>query len=118
MKIPYAWVREFVDLRLTAGQAAERLVNAGIEVASVTPLASDLKGVIVGEIEAVERELGKGHCGYPLFLCRGSAGRDHYSVLCAAPNTTGAGRSAFAPPAAVLPAGPRPAAPKSHGGEP
>src|SRR5207245_1032680 len=60
MKIPYAWVREFVDLRLTAGQAAERLVNAGIEVASVTPLASDLKGVIVGEIEAVTRELGIG----------------------------------------------------------
>ena len=52
MKIPYGWVREFVDLKLTAGQAAERLVNAGVEVASVTPLAADLKGVVVGEIEA------------------------------------------------------------------
>ena len=117
MKIPYAWVREFVDLRLTAGQAAERLVNAGIEVASVTPLAPDLKGVVVGEIEAVERELGKGHGGYPLFLCRVSTGRDHYSVVCGAPNTRVGVRAAFAPPGAVLPGGRRIAAAKIHGVE-
>ena len=117
MKIPYAWVRELVDLRLTAGQAAERLVNAGIEVASVTPLAPDLKGVIVGEIEAVERELGKGHGGYPLFLCRVSTGRDHYSVVCGAPNTRVGVRAAFAPPGAVLPGGRRIAAAKIHGVE-
>src|SRR5437867_7021178 len=117
MKIPYAWVRELVDLRLTAGQAAERLVSAGIEVASVTPLAPDLKGVIVGEIEAIERELGKGHGGYPLFLCRVSTGRDHYSVVCGAPNTRVGVRAAFAPPGAVLPGGRRIAAAKIHGVE-
>ena len=39
MKIPYAWVREFVDVKLSAQDAADRLVNAGLEVASVTPLA-------------------------------------------------------------------------------
>ena len=117
MKIPYAWVREFVDLRLTADQAAERLVNAGIEVASVTPLAADLKGVVVGEIEAVERELGRGHGGYPLFLCRVTTGRDHYSVVCGAPNTKVGVRAAFAPPGAVLPGGRRIAAAKVHGVE-
>jgi len=117
MKIPYAWVREFVDLRLTAGQAAERLVNAGIEVASVTPLAPDLKGVIIGEIEALERELGKSHGGYPLFLCRVSTGRDHYAVVCGAPNTRVGVRAAFAPPGAVLPGGRRIAAAKIHGVE-
>jgi phenylalanyl-tRNA synthetase beta chain len=117
MKIPYAWVREFVDLKLTAGQAAERLVNAGIEVASIMPLAADLKGVVVGEIEAVERELGRRHGGYPLFLCRVSTGRDHYSVVCGAPNTNVGVRAAFAPPGAVLPGGRRIAAAKIHGVE-
>jgi phenylalanyl-tRNA synthetase beta chain len=117
MKIPYAWVREFVDLKLTAGQAAERLVNAGIEVASIMPLAADLKGVVVGEIEAVERELGRRHGGYPLFLCRVSTGRDHYSVVCGAPNTKVGVRAAFAPPGAVLPGGRRIAAAKIHGVE-
>ena len=117
MKIPYSWVREFVELKLTAEQAGERLVNAGIEVASVTPLAPDLKGVVVGEIEAVERELGQGHGGYPLFLCRVSTGREHYSVVCGAPNTKVGVRAAFAPPGAVLPGGRRIAAAKIQGVE-
>ena len=116
MKIPYGWVREFVDLRLTAGQAAERLVNAGIEVASVTPLAPDLKGVVVGEIEAIERELGESH-GHKLVLCRVSTGRERYSVVCGAPNARAGVRAAFAPPGAVLPGGRRIAAAKIHGVE-
>ena len=117
MKIPYGWVREFADVKMTAAQAAERLVNAGIEVASVTSLAPDLKGVVVGEIEAIERELGRGHGGYPLFLCRVSTGREHYSVVCGAPNTKVGVRAAFAPPGAVLPGGRRIAAAKIHGVE-
>jgi phenylalanyl-tRNA synthetase beta chain len=116
MKIPYGWVREFVDLRLTAAQAAERLVNAGIEVASVTPLAPDLKGVVVGEIEAIERELGQSH-GHTLVLCRVSAGREHYTVVCGAPNARAGMRAAFAPPGAVLPGGRRIASAKIHGVE-
>jgi len=70
MKVPYKWVKEFVDLRLAGAEAADRLVNAGIEVASVTPLApAGLSGVVVGEIEAIERELGESH-GHRLVLCR------------------------------------------------
>ena len=116
MKIPYGWVREFVDLRLTAGQAAERLVNAGIEVASVTPLAPDLKGVIVGEIEAIARELSESH-GHRLVLCRVNAGRERYSVVCGAPNARVGVRAAFAPPGAVLAGGRRIASAKIHGVE-
>jgi phenylalanyl-tRNA synthetase beta chain len=86
MKIPYGWVREFVDLDLAPADAADRLVNAGVEVASVTPLApADLSGVVVGEIEVVERELGESH-GHRLVLCRVSTGRDRYAVVCGAPN--------------------------------
>src|SRR2546426_5193487 len=117
MKIPYAWIREFVDLRLTAAQAADRLVNAGIEVASVTPLAPDCKGVVVGEIEAIERELGDSHGGHPVFVCRVSTGREHYAVVCGAPNTKVGARAAFAPPGAVLAGGRRIATAKIHGAE-
>src|SRR5881628_453578 len=116
MKIPYAWIREFVDLRLTAAQAADRLVNAGIEVASVTPLAPDCKGVVVGEIEAIERELGESH-GHRLILCRVSTGRERFSVICGAPNTKVGARAAFAPPGAVLPGGRRITATKIRGVE-
>src|SRR3989475_2837958 len=116
MKIPYAGAREFVDLRLTAAQAADRLVNAGIEVASVTPLTPDWKGVVVGEIEAIERELGESH-GHRLLLCRVSTGRERFSVICGAPNTKVGARAAFAPPGAVLPGGRRITATKIRGVE-
>jgi phenylalanyl-tRNA synthetase beta chain len=104
MKIPYGWVREFVDVDLDVEAAADRLVNAGLEVASVTPIAPDLRGVVVGEIEAIERELGESH-GHRLLLCRVSTGRARFPVVSGAPNTTVGARAAFAPPGARLPGG-------------
>ena len=80
MKIPYKWIQELVDLGLGAAQAADRLVNAGIEVASITPLAPELRGVVVGEIEAVERELGESR-GHRLLLTRVSTGRERFAVV-------------------------------------
>jgi phenylalanyl-tRNA synthetase beta chain len=104
VKIPYGWVREFVDVELTAEQAAERLVNAGLEVASVTAVAPDVRGVVVGEIEAIERELGES-LGYQLVVCRVSTGRERFAVVCGAPNARVGVRAAFAPPGAMLPGG-------------
>jgi phenylalanyl-tRNA synthetase beta chain len=103
MKIPYGWIREFVELSLSAEDAADRLVNAGIEVASVTRVApSGLAGVVVGEIEAVERELGESG-GHRLVLCRVGTGHQRFSVICGAPNAAVGLRAAFAPPGATLP---------------
>jgi phenylalanyl-tRNA synthetase beta chain len=116
MKIPYGWIREFVDLELGPAEAADRLINAGIEVASVSPLAPELAGVVVGEIEAVERELGESQ-GHRLVLCRVSTGRDRYRVVCGAPNARAGLRAAFAPPGAVLPGGRRIAAATIRGAE-
>ena len=116
MKIPYRWIREFVDLDLTAEQAADRLINAGVEVASVAPLAPELRGVVVGEIEAIERELGESH-GHRLVLCRVATGRERFSVVCGAPNAALGVRAAFAPPGAVLPGDRRIASAKIRGTE-
>ena len=103
MKILYGWVKEFVALTLSPSEAADRLVNAGVEVASVTPVVPPgLAGVVVGEIEAIERELGESH-GHRLVLCRVSTGRGRFSVVCGAPNTAVGVRAAFAPPGASLP---------------
>ena len=129
MKILYGWVREYVDLDLTAAQAADRLVNAGIEVASVTPTAPDLAGVVVGEIEAIERQLGEYRApasrrpaapadpSHRLMVCRVSTGRERFSVVCGAPNARVGVRAAFAPPGARLPGGRAIAAAKIRGAE-
>jgi phenylalanyl-tRNA synthetase beta chain len=102
MKVPYAWIREFVDLSLTAEQAADRLVNAGVEVASVESIAPALHGVVIGEIEAIEKELGDSH-GHRLRLCRVSTGKQRFGVICGAPNAAAGVRAAFAAPGAMLP---------------
>src|SRR4029453_11852133 len=104
MKIPYNWVRELVDVKLSAEDAADRLINAGLEVASVTPVGGGLRGVVVGEIEAIERELGESG-GHQLMLVRVRTGRERFLVVCGAPNTAVGVRAAFAPPGAVLPSG-------------
>src|SRR5256886_2153219 len=117
MKIPYRWVREFADLALGAADAADRLVNAGIEGAGVPPLApAGPAGVVVGETEALEPELGDSH-GHRLLLCRVSTGRERFAVICGAPNTKVGARAAFAPPGAVLPGGRRITAAKIRGVE-
>ena len=81
MKILYNWVKEFVALTISPEEAADRLVNAGVEVASVTSVApAGLRGVVVGEIEAIERELGDSH-GHRLVLCRVRTDLDRFSVV-------------------------------------
>jgi phenylalanyl-tRNA synthetase beta chain len=102
MKVPYAWIREFVDLAMSAHDAADRLTNAGIEVGSVTPIAPELRGVVVAEVEAIERDLGESH-GHRLLACRVSTGRQRFTVVSGAPNTEAGMRAAFAPPGAMLP---------------
>src|SRR5688500_19149177 len=96
MKIPYGWVREFAPLTLSAQDAADRLVNAGVEVASVTPIApGGLRGVVVGEIEAIERELGESR-GHRLLVCRVRAGGGRVSVVRGAPSPPVGRRAACA----------------------
>jgi phenylalanyl-tRNA synthetase beta chain len=103
MKIPYRWLREFVDTEAPVTEVAERLTMAGIEVAGVAPAAGGLSGVVVGEVREVAPHPGGGG----LSLCRVVTGAGAWSVACGAPNVRPGLRAAFAPPGAVLPDGRR-----------
>ena len=84
---------------------ADRLVNAGIEVAALQPLVEGLSGVVIGEIEAIEQDLGVTPAGHHNRLCRVALPDKRFSVVCGAPNAAPGLRSAFAPPGATLPGG-------------
>ena len=105
MKISHRWLLEFVETDLPPAALADRLVNAGIEVPSVRPLVEGLSGVVVGEIEAFERDLGVTPAGHHNRLCRVALPDKKYSVICGAPNAAPGLRTAFAPPGATLPGG-------------
>ncbi len=103
MKISYRWLKEFVETELDARAVADRLTNAGIGVEQITPVVEGLAGVVVGEIEAVERELGTSAAGHVNRLVRVAVPGKEFRVVCGAPNVAPGLRAAFAPPGARLP---------------
>jgi phenylalanyl-tRNA synthetase beta chain len=103
VKIPLGWLRELVETDATVERIAARLTMAGIEVAGVTPVASGLSGVVVGEITGVAPH----PAGGSLTVCQVTAGAGPVAVVCGAPNVRAGARAAFAPPGAVLPGGRR-----------
>ncbi|HJV56522.1 MAG TPA: phenylalanine--tRNA ligase subunit beta, partial [Methylomirabilota bacterium] len=86
MKIPYRWLKEFVETDLDARAVADRLTNAGIGVEQIAPVVDGLSGVVVGEIEVIERDLGLSAAGHQNRLVRVALPERHFQVVCGAPN--------------------------------
>jgi phenylalanyl-tRNA synthetase beta chain len=105
VKISHRWLLEFVETDLSPAAIADRLVNAGIEVPAISPLVEGLSGVVVGEIEAIEKDLGVTPADHHNRLCRVALPDKKFSVICGAPNAAPGLRTAFAPPGATLPGG-------------
>ena len=103
MKISFRWLQEYVDIDRPAREVAELLTMAGIETGEVTPAVSSLRGIMICEIEAIEREIGNTASGQPVMLCQVSTHKQRFQVVCAAPNLRVGARAAFAPAGALLP---------------
>jgi phenylalanyl-tRNA synthetase beta chain len=101
VRIPYRWLREFVDTTAEPRDAAERLTMAGIETGLVAAGASELAGLVVAEVLAVAPH----PASKTLTVCEVSTGGERYRVVCGAPNVRAGVRAAFAPPGAALPQG-------------
>jgi phenylalanyl-tRNA synthetase beta chain len=101
MKLPLSWLREYVDIDVSADELAARLTFSGTEVAGVTTVGSDYEGMVVGEVLSVARHPGADR----LFVCRVTDGAREYPVVCGAPNVQAGQKGAFAPVGATLPGG-------------
>jgi phenylalanyl-tRNA synthetase beta chain len=55
MKVPLSWLEDYVDIRLTPEDLAERLTLAGLEVASIVRIGDwwDREKLVVGEVQQV-----------------------------------------------------------------
>jgi phenylalanyl-tRNA synthetase beta chain len=101
MRVPLAWLADYVDVELTPEQLAERLTLLGMEVQRIEQWGSDWRNVVVGELLTVERHpradrlslttvtLGDG--GAPL------------EIVCGATNIAPGQRVPVALPGAILP---------------
>ncbi|MBN1130640.1 MAG: phenylalanine--tRNA ligase subunit beta [Chitinispirillaceae bacterium] len=83
MKIVYSWLKEIVDITVTADELAEALTRAGLEVASVQHLRVPA-GVKVAKILTTERHPNADR----LTVCAVDAGGPSpLQIVCGAPNT-------------------------------
>ena len=54
MKVPYSWLKEYVDIDITAEELEEKLFGCGFEVEELTDLGKEVSRVVVGEVLACE----------------------------------------------------------------
>ena len=69
MRVPFSWLKEYVDIDCSARELQDILFGCGFEVEELIDLAGDFNRVVVGEVtECVPQE------GTHLFLCKIDAG--------------------------------------------
>ena len=99
MKVPFSWLKEFVDIDVTAQELEEKLFSCGFEVEELIPLDAGISKVVVGKIVEMEKQEGTHltkcvvDCGAYGHEIRISTGRPAAAGNCAAqPCGSGAGR--------------------------
>ena len=58
MKVPYSWLKEYVDTDLPAEALEEKLFGCGFEVEELIDLGKEISRVVVGEVTSCEKVEG------------------------------------------------------------
>jgi len=101
VRVPLAWLRDYVDVDLSPGQLAERLTLLGMEVRGIERWGADWRGVVTGEL----LEVGPHPRADRLSLTRVRVGDEVLEIVCGATNIAAGQRVPVALPGAVLPGG-------------
>lgn len=99
MRVPYTWLKDFIEIEMTAQELAGVLTNAGIEVEEIITLKTDFSGVVVVEVLAVEKhpEADK------LFVTQVWDGEEEHTVVAGIANMQPGDKVPLAKPGALLP---------------
>lgn len=102
MKVPFSWLKEYVDIDVSAQEMEERLFSCGFEVEELIDLGAEIDRVVVGVVtEAVPQE------GTHLHVCKvdcGEYGHD-IQISTGAPNVYVGMHTPAALDGATLPGG-------------
>lgn len=92
------WIREWVNPSLSTQALVDQLTMAGLEVDAVNAVASEFSGVIVAEVVKVEPHPDADK----LRVCEVNDGKQHWQVVCGAPNARAGMRVPYAQVGAQL----------------
>ncbi|MFN3788375.1 MAG: phenylalanine--tRNA ligase beta subunit-related protein, partial [Sulfurihydrogenibium azorense] len=97
MKVPYSWIKEFVDIDIPASEVAEKLNLIGIET-TVYKFGNYIPNITTVKILSVEKHPEKDK----LFVCKVSDGEREYQVITGADNVKAGSVVILAQPGAVI----------------
>ena len=83
MKVPYSWLKEYVDLDVTAEELQDKLFSCGFEVEELINLGGEISKVVVAEVKSCEKVEGT-----HLVICKVNCGEygDDIQIVTGAPN--------------------------------
>ncbi|NPA13019.1 MAG: phenylalanine--tRNA ligase subunit beta [Aquificae bacterium] len=97
MKVPYSWLKEFVDIQVSPQEVADRLNETGIEAVAY-PFGERIENIVVGKILSV----GKHPERDKLLVCKVSDGEREYQIITGATNVFPNGKVVLAKEGAVI----------------
>ena len=98
MKVSLKWLKEYVDLKLTPKELAERLTMAGMEVKTIETIGATWNNIVVGQITAINPHPNADR----LKLATVDIGKGSPTVVCGAPNISVGQKVPFASVGAQL----------------
>ena len=101
MLVSLKWLKDYVDMELTADELAHRLTMAGLEVDEIKTIRPQFCGVVVAKILSVKPHPSADR----LSLCDVSDGTQTYPVVCGAKNIAPGNIVPLAKAGAVIPGG-------------
>src|SRR5664280_48207 len=101
MLVSLKWLKDYVDIELTAEELAHELTMAGLEVDEIKTIRPQFSGVVVAKILAVKPHPSADR----LSLCNVSDGTGNYPVVCGAKNIAAGDIVPLAKVGAVIPGG-------------
>ncbi len=85
MKVPFSWLKDYVDIDMSASELAEKLFSCGFEVEELTYLGEKISRVVVGEVKALTPHPDSDHMQICVVDCGAEYGRD-LQIVTGAPN--------------------------------
>ena len=56
MKVPFSWLKEFVDIDITPQQLQDKLFSCGFEVEELIDLSAGISKVVTGKLVHIEKQ--------------------------------------------------------------
>ena len=85
MKAPFSWLKDYVDIDVSAQELAEKLFSCGFEVEELSYLGEKISRVVVGEVKALTPHPDSDHMQICVVDCGEEYGRE-LQIVTGAPN--------------------------------